>query len=187
MSKRAQVTSIRRLADSVFEWRLRMLEPPAITSCPWQYVSLDGGLVLCAKLISDGVGTRYLAQLAEGDEARFTGPMGMFVLDLQPPGDVGFAATGTGIAPFLPLAHEALAREERGDVLLYWGLRSQTDLFYLDELQQLAAANPRLTVQVTLSRPRATGPARAAASRRASTRRCPRCATPSSTSPATAR
>ncbi|HEY3354869.1 MAG TPA: FAD-dependent oxidoreductase [Polyangia bacterium] len=177
MSKQAKVASIRPLAEGVFEWRLRMVDPPAVTFRPGQYVSLDcgvdahglpqrraysiaspptepHGLTLCAKLISGGVGSRYLGELEEGDAVDFTGPMGMFVLELLHPGDVVFAATGTGVAPFLPMLHEALAREERGDVLLFWGLRSQADLFYVDELERLAAANPRLTAHVTLSRPK---------------------------------
>jgi ferredoxin-NADP reductase len=177
MSKRARVVAITPLAEGVFEWRLRMVDPPALSFRGGQYVSLDsgldahglpqrraysivspatepGGLTLCAKLLPGGLGSRLLGELEVGDEVDFTGPMGMFVLDLAHPGDVVFAATGTGITPFLPMLHELLARDERGDVLLFWGLRSQADRFYQEELQALATRYPRLTYRLSLSRPK---------------------------------
>jgi ferredoxin-NADP reductase len=176
MSKRARVVGVRTLTEGVLEWRLRLLDPPRVSFRAGQYLSLDCGLdehglpqrraysivsppadgatlAICAKLIAGGLGSRFLQDLQEGDEVDFTGPMGMFVLDLQHPGDVVFAATGTGITPVIPMLEELLARDEPGRVLLYWGLRTVGDIFYRDQIEALAARAPRLTVHLSLTQP----------------------------------
>ncbi len=88
--------------------------------------------------------------LAVGETVTFTGPMGFFVLDLQHPGDIVFAATGVGIAPVLPMLDEALGRNESGRIVLYWGNRYQRDLFWQRELDA-RINNPRLQVRRFLS------------------------------------
>jgi CDP-4-dehydro-6-deoxyglucose reductase len=77
--------------------------------------------------------------------------MGFFVLDAAHEGDVVFAATGTGITPVLPMLDELLARGERGRVHLYWGCRNREDLFWLDKLEERAAAHPRVAVYLHLT------------------------------------
>src|SRR5262249_28004433 len=104
--------------------------------------------------VPGGAASRFFGALAIGQEIDFTGPMGFFVLDLAHPGDVVFGATGTGIAPVLPMLQELAARPaEQGQIHLYWGLRQLEDLFYKDELDALAAAHPRLRWELCISRP----------------------------------
>ncbi len=105
--------------------------------------------------LNAGPGSAFFAGLGQGDTIRFTGPMGFFVNDLSHPGDVVYAATGTGIAPILPMVQETLRRPEPGRVLLYWGVRHQADVFWEAEFRALAENDPqrRLTWQRHLSRP----------------------------------
>jgi ferredoxin-NADP reductase len=125
-----------------------------------------GELVLVLRRVEGGVGSAYFDALRPGDTIRFTGPMGFFVNELSHSGDVVYVATGTGIAPFLPMIDEVLRRPEAGKVQLFWGLRSEQDVFYQDELTALATRHPRFSYQVYLSRPhgfsrlrgRVTGP-----------------------------
>lgn len=115
-----------------------------------------GELVLILRMVAGGSGTKFFETLKLGEQVRFTGPMGFFVNELLHPGDIVYAATGTGIAPILPMLEEALRRPEGGSmsrVYLYWGLRSERDLFYQDELAALSARHPRLSVQIYLSQP----------------------------------
>lgn len=113
-----------------------------------------GELVLVLRILSQGIGSRFFAGLRPGDSVRFTGPMGFFVNELAHPGDAVYAATGTGIAPFWPMLLETLQRPaETGRVLLRWGLRHQPDLFWQQELSDLAARHPRLDVQIYISQP----------------------------------
>ncbi len=109
------------------------------------------GLDLVVRLIEGGAASRWLSGLAIGDEVRFTGPMGFFVLELQHAGDLVFAATGTGIAPIVPMIEEALERNEPGRVHLYWGLRAEEDLFWRERIDRLAAS-PRFSSALHLTR-----------------------------------
>jgi CDP-4-dehydro-6-deoxyglucose reductase len=81
--------------------------------------------------------------------------MGFFVNELGHSGDIVYVATGTGIAPILPMVKEVLGRplgsDGDGHIHLLWGLRSEADLFYRDELAALRS--PRLSVHIYLSQP----------------------------------
>src|SRR5437879_12812231 len=84
-----------------------------------------------------GLASEFFGRLRPGDEIRFTGPMGFFVLELAHPGDAVFAATGTGVAPMVPMIADLLERDERGRIELHWGLRGEPDVFWQGELAAL--------------------------------------------------
>ena len=67
--------------------------------------------------------------------------------------DVLFVATGTGIAPLRSMILAQLERGESRSVTLFWGLRSQRDLYLQEELQELARAHPKFSYMTTLSKP----------------------------------
>jgi ferredoxin-NADP reductase len=167
----ATVARIAPLAESVVEYTLALDESLAFR--PGQFISVrvgedgDGNAILrsysvasspgrselslVVKLLDDGVGTRWLRTLTVGAPVRFTGPMGFFVLDLAHAGDVVFGATGVGIAPVLPMLDEALARAEHGGVILFWGNRKPSELFWQRELDERQRAHPRLDVRLFVS------------------------------------
>lgn len=111
----------------------------------------DSVIRLVVKLIREGAAYAWLNRLSPGSPVEFGGPMGFFVLDLQHAGDVVFAATGTGIAPVVPMVRELLLRNEKGRVFLRWGLRSERELFWREELAQLA--HHRFGLGVCLTQP----------------------------------
>jgi CDP-4-dehydro-6-deoxyglucose reductase len=117
-------------------------------------ISPTTNLRLLLRLVPGGLGSHFFDQLAIGDQVPMTGPHGFFVLDDQHAGDVVVAATGTGIAPVLPMMAELAARHETGRRQVYWGLRQQSDLFIPDEVAgACAAAGAELSI--FLSRPEA--------------------------------
>ena len=175
------------LTHDVFEYRFTLDGPDAaLTWRPGQFVSLnvgaqpdgtpilrsysianragDGGFTLIVKRMPGGAASEWLRALAPGARVRFTGPMGFFVLDLQHAGDTLFGATGTGVAPLVPMIEELLGRPtsvESGRVSLLWGLREERDRFWQDQLDALVARGAgRLSVTTVLSRPTdpASGP-----------------------------
>jgi CDP-4-dehydro-6-deoxyglucose reductase len=107
------------------------------------------------RVIPGGVASDFFTSLPIGTEVEMTGPHGFFVLDRHHAGDVVFAATGTGLAPVLPMLHELAARQETGRRYVYWGLRQESDLFVPDEVMAECQA-ARATLLTYLSRP---GPA----------------------------
>ncbi|MSP63267.1 MAG: FAD-dependent oxidoreductase [Myxococcales bacterium] len=172
----ARVTSIRQLAKDVVEYVLALAEDDVgLAWRPGQFISIAcgrrddgepilrsysiaslpgcGTVDLVVKLIEGGAASDWFRRLQEGEAVRFTGPMGFFVLDLVHPGDLVFAATGTGVAPLVPMIREALGRDEGGRVHLLWGLRSEEDLFWRAEIEALAALSPRFQHAIHLSRP----------------------------------
>jgi CDP-4-dehydro-6-deoxyglucose reductase len=113
-------------------------------------------ITLVVKLLPQGPASDWFRAAAPGVGMRFTGPMGFFCLDLAHGGDVVLCATGTGIAPFVPMVDELLERDEPGRVLLLWGLRDEGDLFYGAELaERVARSAGRLSVTTALTRPTA--------------------------------
>jgi CDP-4-dehydro-6-deoxyglucose reductase, E3 len=108
---------------------------------------------LVVKLLPHGPASDWFRTLRPGSRVRFTGPMGFFVLELMHHGDVVLGATGTGIAPFLPMIEELLERGEPGRIHLFWGLREESDLFWQREIAALVDRGAgRLEATVMLSR-----------------------------------
>ena len=102
-------------------------------------------------LVPGGPGSSYLWARQPGDVVHFRGPAGTFVLGPDRDRDLLIVATGTGIAPFRSMIPAALERGQR--VTLFWGLRSERDLYLEDEWRALAVRLPAFTHEITLSRP----------------------------------
>lgn len=116
-------------------------------------------------LRADGAGesARFASALRPDHEVQFFGPMGFFSCAAEHRGDVVFVATGVGVAPMFPMLDEVLARParvENGRVHLYWGVRREADLFFIDRLEALTRRSQRFQYTVSLSSPPAdwTGP-----------------------------
>jgi CDP-4-dehydro-6-deoxyglucose reductase len=109
------------------------------------------------RAIPGGVATEFFLRLPLQTEVAMTGPHGFFVLSAQHPGDVVFGATGTGVAPVLSMLGEVQARNEPGRRLLYWGLRQESDLFVVPEVEALCQATAT-ELFVYLSRPAGAWP-----------------------------
>jgi len=171
----ARLVARHRLTDAIHDFRFALEDEPPLRFRPGQFLSLRVGvdaagdpilrsysiasapgkeqLSLVVRIIPGGVASAMLDQLPIGERVRFTGPMGFFVLDLAHTGDVVFGATGTGIAPVLPMIDELLARQERGAIHVLWGNRHAGDLFWAEELAALAARSPRLSIRRFVSQP----------------------------------
>jgi propane monooxygenase reductase subunit len=89
--------------------------------------------------------------LAVGDELEVTGPYGVFTLRASSPRRIVFIGGGAGMAPLLCLLRSmAEARVERS-ATFYYGARTATDLFHLDELSALGERIPGFTFVPALS------------------------------------
>jgi ferredoxin-NADP reductase len=112
------------------------------------------------RVIPEGKASDYLMELPLGTTVNMTGPHGFFVLDAVHAGDIVFAATGTGIAAVMPMLGELALRPavERRRVLIFWGLRQESDIFARDEIERLVAtADAELAIHLTAPGPSWTG------------------------------
>ena len=172
----AQVESIKNLTHDVRQLDLRLIEPKTITFKPGQFISFEmphpqtGRFVTraysiasqpsCAdvvtllfNLVPGGSGSSFLFNLKAGDKTHFKGPAGSFYLRDDSGRDLLFIASGTGIAPIRSMLLANAERPDARPATLFWGLRSQQDLYYQDELAELTKRMPTLTAITTLSRP----------------------------------
>jgi NAD(P)H-flavin reductase len=173
----AAVSRIRDVTHDVRLLELQLIEPSRMHFVPGQFVSFevtrpelpypltraysiasppdsDGRIELLVNCVGGVGGSAYLFGLEPGQLTTFRGPSGSFTLK-SGTRDLLFVATGTGIAPIRSmlwsLAHTSSAR----NITLFWGLRSERDLYLQDELEQLHTALPRFSFVTTLSQPAA--------------------------------
>lgn len=175
---RARLASVTPVSPDVTDLRFALESPPRLEFAPGQFVTLSIGndaqgqpirrsyslassarhgdeLRLLIKLLPDGAAHDFFTTMVPGQSVDMTGPHGFFVLDAQHAGDVVFAATGTGIAPILPMLDALANRQEPGRRYLFWGLRTASDLFALDELRRLCESS-HTELRIFLSQPDAT-------------------------------
>jgi NAD(P)H-flavin reductase len=170
----AQVSRIRSLTHDVREIELTLFDPSAIHFTPGQFVSFEiereghlsatrpysiasppsreNAIDLLLNHVPGGAGSEYLFALREGDTTTFKGPVGSFTLR-EGTRDLLFVATGTGIAPLRSMLWSLAEAGSSRAVTLVWGLRSERDLYYQDELEQLRPRLSHFSFTTTLSRP----------------------------------
>jgi NAD(P)H-flavin reductase len=94
----------------------------------------DQFLAICVRFIPGGMFTPVLAEAEPGARFQFTGPHGYFLFRPSQRPAV-FAATGTGIAPFVAMARSGVC----GFTLLH-GVRTPDELYYQQVFKGVSAA-----------------------------------------------
>jgi len=179
-SYRAVVETVRDLTHDVRQIDCRLVEPKEIVFKAGQFISFEtmsagvarpvvrpysiassphdtAMISIVLNRVPGGVGSGFLFSLSPGDRLTFKGPVGSFYVR-DPARDLLFVATGTGIAPIRSMVLGLLEQGHNGSIQLYWGLRSQRDLYYQEELERLARRHPNFSSTVTLSRPEGAWP-----------------------------
>jgi ferredoxin-NAD(P)+ reductase (naphthalene dioxygenase ferredoxin-specific) len=110
------------------------------------------------RLVPEGRVTAYIAQdLKVGDAVRVSGPLGSAYLRRRHDGPMLCVAGGTGLAPILSIVRGALAAGMRNPVHLYFGVRSERDVYGMDWLAALQRQHPGIAVHTVLASGRAPG------------------------------
>jgi ferredoxin-NADP reductase len=101
---------------------------------------------ICFNLVPGGRGAAWMYQRAVGDELRFTGPFGTFVMEPTAVGtETVFIAEGTAIAAIRPMIHRAVKAQPRPPITLLHGAISDQHLLYHAELKELARSHTALS------------------------------------------
>ncbi len=117
----------------------------------------DGNrFALCLNRVDDGFFSNRLAEMREGDALLFQEPLGFFTLR-QPLTDSILIATGTGVAPMRGFAQWLFPdggpdRSEGRQIWLVYGTRHETELYYREEFEAVAARHANFHYLPTLSR-----------------------------------
>lgn len=163
-----ELSQLRPLNERTLQVILKAVEPGTMfASQPGQYLSLinsdgiarsysiandveqDGHVELHISHAPDGLFSNWLFKQAKpGDQLHIRGPAGDCYYSSQDE-DVDYpillAGTGTGLAPLYGIVNRALRRGHQGPIHLYHGARIAEQLYYVDELQQLAAEHHNFT------------------------------------------
>jgi len=100
---------------------------------------------LHVRRIDGGKVSRWLVdEVSPGDTVRIQPPAGGFINRDSPDGQkLLLIATGTGLAPLLPILQEALERNSTAGIWLFHGGRHRRDLYADDRLRRLAVQDDR--------------------------------------------
>lgn len=161
-----------QLTADVFLFRFKLFEPLEINFTAGQYLILmvpqDSGeparrlysilspqtqknsVDLLVKLLPGGIASEYLRSLNVEERVEFQGPAGMFTFH-NSTRDKIFLATGTGIAPMRSMV-SSMIYDLRSKIYLFWGLPKKNDLYFFEELKQLATDNARFHFLICFSR-----------------------------------
>lgn len=123
----------------------------SIASAPSHKPKFD----LCLNRVDDGFFSNLLCDMREGDKVSFQGPYGTFTLR-SPLRDAVFVCTGTGVAPirgFVQWLFDDGGRHQGHEFWLIYGTRHESDIYYREYFEKVAAAHPNFHYLPTLSRP----------------------------------
>lgn len=126
--------------------------PYSVASAP--HDAGDDGYEFFVRLVPIKRFTTLLWRLEIGQPMRMTGPKGRFVLEPDDDRVHLYVSTGTGIAPFVAMIRETMARGTPRRTVLVNGVSYADELGYRDELEALERdGGYPLTYVPTVSRP----------------------------------
>jgi ferredoxin-NAD(P)+ reductase (naphthalene dioxygenase ferredoxin-specific) len=154
--RRLRVKPAKPLAFSPGQYATLQFTPEHIRPYSMAGLPGDAELEFQIRKVPDGRVTEYVFdQVKPGDTIRISGPLGSAYLRRKHEGPMLCVGGGTGLAPVLSIVRGALEGGMTNPIHLYFGVRSEQDLYDVQRLQTLASEYPNLRVQVVV----ATGPA----------------------------
>jgi naphthalene 1,2-dioxygenase ferredoxin reductase component len=109
-------------------------------------------LVFHVRHMPGGRTSAYVAnRLRVGDKVKLSGPLGVSYLRENHRGPVLLIAGGSGLAPIQSILCTVLARGHAAPVRLYFGVRSERDVYHEQLLKDLAARHANFTYEIVLS------------------------------------
>ncbi len=118
------------------------------------------GFHLIVEVIGEGKGSNFLKNIEIGQEVEVLAPMGQFIIKslnqntIKPfENKLLFVATGSGIVPLWSMINDLLInKKETRQMRLHWGMKTEEDLFFVEELERLAEEHPNFVFDIVLSR-----------------------------------
>jgi len=111
----------------------------------------EGGLEFHFRATPGGVSQRIPLEVKAGDMVRVSGPFGTAYLREQHAGPILAVAGGTGLAPVRAILLAVLNRAMGQPIHLYFGVRSERDVYGESELRTLESKYPNLKVHVVVT------------------------------------
>ena len=157
--------------DEVVELSFRFPEP--IDLIPGQHVSIQVGkdtwryysvpivkdklLTLVISIRPNGVASKFMQALKLKDTVHITAPFGKYRLE-RTDRDIVFLATGTGIAPFIPMVQSLAQSKHSGKVDFVFGVRTNADNYLDRYIKEYLPLIDNLNVTTCVSREQPSTP-----------------------------
>lgn len=130
-----------------------MCRPYSIRSAPKDALKQESTYTITVKKIDDGYVSDYiLNNWKVGTEVAISGPLGHFNYErLRDAKNVVALAGGSGVTPFVAMAHSIVDNEEDYNLTILYGNRKYDNILLKDELEALAAKSDKVKVVHVLS------------------------------------
>ncbi|MDT8439143.1 MAG: FAD-binding oxidoreductase [Wenzhouxiangellaceae bacterium] len=157
----ARVETIDALTPDVRRLRLKLPRGQRLQFLAGQYMDilLPGGkrrafsiasppsqpefIELHVKYVDGGGFTGHVFDgMQPGEILRMEGPLGMFFVRLDSTRPILMLGGGTGFAPLKAMIEDLIHAGDTRPVRLYWGVRSEADLYARELIKEFAAAHP---------------------------------------------
>lgn len=168
-----RVSSLEKASHDVMLLGLKLPQNQKFEYLPGQYIDIllrdgrrrsfsianaatDGeDLQLHIRLVPDGHFTEQVfTNMNVRDLLRFQGPLGTFFLRENESKPVILIAGGTGLAPIKAMLEKAFAQNSTRPFHLFWGVRSQTDLYFHAQIKAWLQVHSNLNYTPVLSEPK---------------------------------
>jgi CDP-4-dehydro-6-deoxyglucose reductase, E3 len=108
---------------------------------------------LLFRYVDNGVASKYVWSLKGQELLQFTGPFGRVFFQEPPPVQNLFLSTGTGISQHLCYIYSKIEQYPNIKWHILFGLRSESDIYIQNELDQLTEKYSNFDYDIVLSRP----------------------------------
>jgi len=96
---------------------------------------------------------KLLAHIQLKKPIEIDGPFGKCIYEVDCDHPIIFMAGGVGLAPAKAIIEEAIRQNNQRPMHLYWGARTEDDLYLNELFEELAQKNPQFTYTPVLSEP----------------------------------
>lgn len=156
--KRIRLKAAKPLEFSPGQYAQLQFTPDHIRPYSMAGLPADDELEFHVRLVDGGRVTSYIANtLKVGDAVRVSGPLGSAYLRRKHEGPMLCVAGGTGLAPILSIIRGVIAEGMTNPIHVYFGVRSEQDIYGREWLQALQRQHPQLQVHIALTSGKASG------------------------------
>ncbi len=165
-----RVHEMNRLTDDVMQLLIKLPASERLQFLPGQYIDIlledgrhrsfsianaphnDDFLELHVRLVEGGQFTsRVFNTMQPKDLLRIEGPHGSFFYREDTRDEILMIAGGTGFAPLKGIIEHILSEQDTRPIYLYWGVRTEGDLYMRDLAEQCAAEHDNIHFVPVLS------------------------------------
>jgi CDP-4-dehydro-6-deoxyglucose reductase len=113
---------------------------------------VKGGYRLVFKFVETGLASEYVWSLKGGETIEFTGPFGRVFFKEPPTEQQIFLNTGSGISQHFSFIESNLEKYPDLRYRLLFGVRTEADIYYVEELERLKKSLKNFEYEFVLSR-----------------------------------